>query len=212
MVLLPTLFALFLSANPVESMPAPLPLATSAIRSEADALYAELCLSGQMAQEEFTAVYRAVEGRCTGTRMLAIADMTRPSTEERLTVIDLDARRVVLRTLVAHGQGTGDLMAEHFGNTEGSHRTSLGLYRVGAEIISPKHGQAMLLHGLDKGVNDQALAREIIMHGADYVSEGFIAAHGRLGRSWGCPAVPRSEMATLVKLLGDGGLLYVHHR
>lgn len=144
--------------------------------------------------------------------MLAIADMTRPSTEPRLTVIDLDARVVVMRTLVAHGQGTGDLMAEHFSNREGSHQTSLGLYRVGAQIVSPKHGQALLLHGLDHGVNDQALAREIIMHGADYVSEEFIAAHGRLGRSWGCPAVPKEQMTNMVQLLGDGGLLYVHHR
>ncbi|MBK7085231.1 MAG: murein L,D-transpeptidase catalytic domain family protein [Flavobacteriales bacterium] len=212
MVLIPTLLALFVSATPVEALAAAVLLSSNPAFSEADLLYMDLGLADDMAQEEFSAVYNAVKDRKTGGRMLAIADMTRPSTEPRLTVIDLDARVVVMRTLVAHGQGTGDLMAEHFSNREGSHQTSLGLYRVGAQIVSPKHGQALLLHGLDHGVNDQALAREIIMHGADYVSEEFIAAHGRLGRSWGCPAVPKEQMTNMVQLLGDGGLLYVHHR
>jgi hypothetical protein len=97
-----------------------------------------------------------------------------------------------------------------FSNREGSHQTSLGLYRVGAEIVSPKHGAALLLHGLERGINCKALEREVIMHGADYVSDDFIAEHGRLGRSWGCPAVSRADMPRMLELLADGGLLYVH--
>jgi hypothetical protein len=142
--------------------------------------------------------------------MVAIADMTQPSTAKRLYIIDLERRELVLRSYVAHGQNTGELMAEHFSNRHGSHQTSLGLYRVGAEIVSPKHGPALLLHGLDKGLNDQALPREVIMHGADYVSEDFIRQHGRLGRSWGCPAVTRDDMPVVIELLANGGLLYVH--
>jgi hypothetical protein len=143
-------------------------------------------------------------------RILAIADMTQPSTAKRLYIIDLEHRSLLLRTYVAHGQKTGELMAERFSNTHGSHQTSLGLYRVGAEIVSPKHGPALLLHGLDKGLNDQALPREVIIHGADYVSEEFIRQNGRLGRSWGCPAVTRDDMPKVIELLADGGLLYVH--
>lgn len=142
--------------------------------------------------------------------VLAIADMTQPSTAKRLYVIDLERRTLLLRTYVAHGQRSGDLMAEHFSNTNGSHQTSLGLYRVGVPITSPKHGPALLLHGLERGLNDQALAREVIIHGADYVSEAFIRQHGRLGRSWGCPAVSRADMPAVIDLLADGGLLYVH--
>ncbi|MBK8340008.1 MAG: murein L,D-transpeptidase catalytic domain family protein [Flavobacteriales bacterium] len=188
------------------------PPSSTTVRSEADLLYADLDLANDMAAEEFSAVYAAVQDRTTGAHMLAIADMTRPSTEPRLTVIDLDARVVVMRTLVAHGQGTGELMAEYFSNTEGSHQTSLGLYRVGAEIRQPKTRAGLAAPRVGSRGERSTLSRQIIMHGADYVSEEFIAVHGRLGRSWGCPAVPQAEMAKLTKLLGDGGLLYVHYR
>lgn len=142
--------------------------------------------------------------------MLAIADMTQPSTTQRLVVIDLQSKKIVMRTWVAHGQNSGELMATRFSNTDESHQTSLGLYKVGQRIVSPKHGPALLLEGLEQGKNDKARSREIIVHGADYVSEKFIATTGRLGRSWGCPAIPREEMARAIEYLADGGLLYVH--
>ncbi|MCC6401885.1 MAG: murein L,D-transpeptidase catalytic domain family protein [Flavobacteriales bacterium] len=213
MVLLPAILALlFPSATAAETVSA---RATGAdlhhVVDEVVEMHRSCGLEGLLSLDAFRC---AVDRAChwaPDAHVLAIADMSRPSTEKRLVVVDLLTGRKLLHTFVAHGQGTGELMAEVFGNEEGSHRTSLGLYRVGAEIVSPKHGQALLLHGLDKGVNDRALEREIIMHGADYVSEAFIAEHGRLGRSWGCPAVPRNTMSDLVRLLADGGLLYVHH-
>ncbi|MEZ4807730.1 MAG: murein L,D-transpeptidase catalytic domain family protein [Flavobacteriales bacterium] len=173
-------------------------------------LYAEIGLNGQLAEVVFEAGHASVLAHDARSRYLAIADMTQPSTAKRLYVIDLDRKQLVLRTYVAHGSGSGELYASSFSNREGSHQTSLGLYRVGAEIVSPKHGAALLLHGLDKGLNCQALSREVIMHGADYVSAEFIARHGRLGRSWGCPALPRADMARAIELLADGGLLYIH--
>jgi hypothetical protein len=180
--------------------------------SPADALYERAKLAGIIKREVLEAAYERIEAHqldiTNGT--LAIADMSQPSTAKRLVVIDLDAQEVVLQTYVAHGQGTGGLMAEKFSNKHDSHQTSLGLYRVGERITSPKHGAALLLQGLDKGVNDQARAREVIIHGADYVSEQFIAQTGRLGRSWGCPAVPRNEMTRMISTLADGGLLFVH--
>ncbi len=159
-------------------------------------------------------VFRAGEARLAlhgeDARILAIADMSQPSTAKRLYIIDLQERRLLLRTYVAHGQNSGGLMASDFSNENGSHKTSLGLYRVGEKILSPKHGDALLLYGLDKGLNCQALPREVIMHGADYVSEDFILANGRLGRSWGCPAVSREDMPRMIEWLAGGGLLYVH--
>lgn len=176
----------------------------------ASGLYTELCLDGELKESVFTACYRRMETKGIQGHVIAIADMTQPSDAKRFYIIDLDKKELVMRTYVAHGQGSGERMATSFSNKEGSHATSLGLYRVGAEIVSPKHGAALLLHGLERGVNCQAEAREVIMHGADYVSEAFIAEHGRLGRSWGCPAVSRADMPRMLELLADGGLLYVH--
>lgn len=181
------------------------------VRAEeaADALYREAGVAGMLESAVLVSGYRTMARHGLRSRVLAIADMTQPSTAKRLFIFDLEERRLVLRTWVAHGQNSGGLMAERFSNRHGSHQTSLGLYRVGSRIVSPKHGPALLLDGLDRGINDLALRREVIIHGADYVSPQFIAAHGRLGRSWGCPAVPRDDMARVIELLVDGGLLYV---
>lgn len=175
-------------------------------------LYADIGLEGHMTEQVFRAGCNSVERHGVNAHILAIADMTQPSTAKRLYIIDLEKKELVLRTWVAHGQGSGELKCTSFSNREGSHATSKGLYRVGVEIVSPKHGAALMLHGLDRGVNCQAQAREVIMHGADYVSASFIAQHGRLGRSWGCPAVSRADMPRMIELLANGGLLYVHGR
>lgn len=192
------------TAPTVEAAPAP----TAA--HGANALFEALCLDGELKEDVFAACYERMERKGIRSRVVAIADMTQPSTAKRLYVIDLERQVLVLRTYVAHGQGSGELMATHFSNREGSHQTSLGLYRVGAEIVSPKHGAALLLHGLERGTNCQALKREVIMHGADYVSESFVKEHGRLGRSWGCPAVSRADMPRMLELLAEGALLYIH--
>lgn len=208
-LLLALLFSWLLPSTGEMRPAAPIALASTATTT-ASMLYAELCLEGELKETVFTACYRRMERKGISGHVVAIADMSQPSDAKRFYIIDLDKKELLLRTYVAHGQGSGDLMATTFSNREGSHQTSLGLYRVGAEIVSPKHGAALLLHGLEKGLNCQAETREVIMHGADYVSDAFIREHGRLGRSWGCPAVSRADMPRMLELLADGGLLYVH--
>jgi hypothetical protein len=183
--------------------------ATTLSARSADSVYREIGLSGQLDSAAFNAAYRRLEQQGLRGGVVAIADMTQPSTAKRLYVIDLDSKKLILRTYVAHGQNTGDVEAKHFSNKMDSHQTSLGLYRVGSTIRSPKHGAALLLDGLDQPLNGMARAREIIIHGADYVSEAFIAARGRLGRSWGCPAVSRADMPKVIESLANGGHLFV---
>lgn len=216
MVQAPLLLALLFSWL-IGGAEAPAPAAPPAPAEAVDAstnaaaeLYEAICLEGELKESVFTACYKRMLRKGVAGQIIAIADMTQPSTAKRFYVLDLERKELLMRTYVAHGQGSGELMATHFSNREGSHQTSLGLYRVGAEIVSPKHGAALLLHGLEKGINCQAEKREVIMHGADYVGESFIREHGRLGRSWGCPAVSRADMPRVLELLADGGLLYVH--
>lgn len=191
--------------------PAP-PALPSNAAVEADAVFAECALTGVMDAEAFRRAYLSRAAHHATSTILAVADMTRPSTEKRLFIIDLASKRLLLRTWVAHGRNSGDRYCTAVSNRPGSLQTSKGLYRVGERIVSPKHGDALMLHGLDKGVNCRAEEREIILHSADYVSAAFIAEHGRLGRSFGCPAVPCEDLPYILRLFADGGLLYVHAR
>lgn len=191
--------------------PAPVPataVVVAAPNTTAEALYVDCGLSGVLDETAFVKAVQSRVAHHAAGHIIAVADMTRPSTEKRLYIIDLDARKLLLRTWVAHGKNSGELYCNSVSNKSGSLQTSKGLYRVGEKIISPKHGDALLLHGLDAGVNSAAERREIIMHAADYVGAGFIAEHGRLGRSFGCPAVAPEVMPEVIDLL-EGQLLYV---
>lgn len=173
-------------------------------------LFTACGLEGRLDESVFQAALERARLQGDLPKVLAIADMSQPSREQRLYVIDLCTHRLLLRTWVAHGKGSGDDRCERVSNTEGSLCTCAGLMRVGGRIISPKHGDALTLEGLDPGLNDHAEAREIIIHGADYVSARHIRQHGRPGRSWGCPAVSPGAMRQLLSLLPSGSLLYVH--
>lgn len=141
---------------------------------------------------------------------LTVIDFSRPSTEKRLFVYDLASRTRVFEEFVAHGQGSGANLATAFSNTSDSHQSSLGLFRA-AETYSGKHGYSLRLDGLEPGVNDRARDRAIVIHGADYVSESFISAQGRLGRSWGCPAVSSAVSRSLIDRVKGGGLVFAYY-
>jgi hypothetical protein len=191
-------------------MAAPAPVAALSPADPANALYDEIGLEGVMSRAAFIAGVHALAQHDLSATMLAIADMTKPSTARRLVVVDLASRKLMLQTWVAHGQGSGGLVATRFSNRDNSHATSLGLYRVGSEIRSPRHGPALLLEGLDPGLNDHARAREVIIHSAKYVTAAFIAQTGRLGRSWGCPAVSPADIGRMIDLLAGDGLLFIY--
>jgi hypothetical protein len=125
--------------------------------------------------------------------VLTVIDYSLPSTEPRLFVFDMAARKLLFRELVAHGKNSGGVNTTFFSNSPGSLATSIGLF-VTADPYIGGNGYSLRLKGLEEGINDMAWDRAIVMHGATYVSRKVISALGRLGRSWGCPAV-RTEIA-----------------
>jgi hypothetical protein len=135
--------------------------------------------------------------------LLTVIDYSLPSDKPRLFTFNVAARKLIFRELVAHGKNSGGNLANFFSNNPGSLATSLGLF-VTANTYIGSNGYSLRLRGLEEGVNDMAWDRAIVMHGATYVSRGAINALGRLGRSWGCPAV-RSEMARKIIDTVKGG-------
>jgi len=150
------------------------------------------------------------QGLLDGFHHLAVIDYSKPSTEPRLWVFDVTTGRLLFQELVAHGRNTGEDRAQRFSNVEGSKMSSLGLFQT-ANTYYGSNGYSLRLRGLDAGFNDNAMSRAIVMHGAPYVSQSIAERLGRLGRSWGCPAV-RSEVArTVIDTLKGGALLFAYY-
>jgi hypothetical protein len=169
-----------------------------------------MSLNGKLDYQAFEEAYNGIVKYHPAKQFVAIADFSKPSNQKRLFIIDCQSRTVVLNTWVAHGKNSGMNMATTFSNKPESYMSSPGFYMVNNTIISPKHGESLLLEGLEKGINDNARRREIIIHGAEYVSENFIKNNGRCGRSFGCPAVPVNEMSQVKQYLSGGALLYIY--
>jgi L,D-transpeptidase catalytic domain len=149
-------------------------------------------------------------GAVANDRLLTVIDYSKPSTEPRLWVLDLEQERVLFEELVAHGRGSGDNFATRFSNEDDSHQTSLGLFRT-ADTYVGGNGYSLRLDGLEPGVNDRARERAIVMHGAPYVSEANLRAVGRLGRSHGCPALRPAVARTVIDTIKQGSLVFAYY-
>ncbi|RLE18440.1 MAG: hypothetical protein DRJ61_15730 [Acidobacteria bacterium] len=142
--------------------------------------------------------------------ILSVIDYSLPSVEPRLWVFDMNSKKLIYKELVAHGVGSGEFTATKFSNQHGTKQSSLGLFRTGTTYFG-QNGYSLKLHGLEEGVNHKALARTIVIHGAWYVSENFGKKHGRMGRSWGCPALDPKVAKPLIDTIKEGTLLFVYY-
>lgn len=149
------------------------------------------------------------KGQILNQRYLTIADFSKPSSAKRLFIIDMEKMELVLQTLVAHGRNSGKLFAEKFSNKNQSNQSSLGFYITG-DIYNGKHGISLRLNGIESGINDKALQRAIVLHGADYVSDLTVQKQGYIGRSLGCPAVPQNEVNGIIQTIKGASLLYIY--
>ena len=149
-------------------------------------------------------------GQISNSMYLTIVDFSKPSNTERLYVIDMLREQVVIKTLVAHGKNSGTLIASEFSNKISSLKSSLGFYVTG-NTYRGKHGTSLILDGVEKGINDQAKNRAIVLHGANYVSSDLIGDdHTPIGRSFGCPAVPNNKVKSIIATIKGGTCMFVY--
>jgi hypothetical protein len=203
------LLRIFLSAVFISGMSMPL---SSKVVKESDIrqLWIDCKLDGELSFGIFnTAIlgFNKLDG-VKNKNIISIIDYSKPSAEKRFYLIDLDNKKLLYRCFVAHGKNTGENTAESFSNTSGSLKSSLGFYLTG-ETYNGENGYSLKLDGLEKGINDNARNREIVIHGAEYVSQDYIDKYGRLGRSWGCPALPVELSKAIIDKISDGSCLFI---
>ena len=213
--MLPLLALLLVPAIPTPNTPTPI-AETTPVVSAAEHTYNTL-KSNNFALPSMTSFIQALEGferlkekGLVKKDILTLVDFSLSSNTKRLWVIDMASNTVLLHSLVAHGRNTGNEYATKFSNRPESNQSSLGFYATG-EVYTGKHGLSLRMDGLEKGVNDNARNRAVVIHGADYVSEQFIRNHTRLGRSQGCPALPVELTSRVINIIKDKSCLYIYH-
>ena len=161
----------------------------------------------ELAQKGFEKLVE--QGVILNDSIISIIDFSLPSTEKRLYVVDMKNYQVLYNTYVAHGRNSGTVMASSFSNSPSSYKSSLGFYKT-LETYSGKHGYSLKLEGLEKGINDHAYNRAIVVHGADYVNPAYIPRQGYIGRSQGCPALMPNEATPIINTIKDGTCLFIY--
>ena len=173
-------------------------------------LYRSMQLEGVVNWKAFrqaVAGYYKIDNR--KREVLTLIDFSRPSTAKRLFVFDMRERKVLFSSVVSHGKNSGDNYATSFSNEYGSYKSSLGFYLT-ESTYQGKNGYLLILNGLEKGINDRARERAIVMHGAAYADPSVVSRGGRLGRSFGCPAVPQKLSRPIIDAIKGGSVMYIY--
>lgn len=175
-----------------------------------ETLYEEMHLEGVV---DYTLFRRGLEGYNeldpSRKEVLTLIDFTKSSGEERFYVLDMKNKKLLFKTYVAHGKNSGKDFATAFSNKYGSYMSSPGFYRT-ENTYRGRNGYSLVLEGLEKGINDNAKKRAIVVHGSNYVSPAIADARGSVGRSLGCPALPREISRKVIDVIKNGSLLYIH--
>ena len=207
-----------LMATPLKRFPATISLSEKSLKFEAEVsnVYCQANLEESgLKREVFEYAYKGYlrlldEHRISKSNVITICDFSQSSRNRRLYVIDLETRKILINTYVAHGRRSGGEYANSFSNKWSSHKSSLGFY-VTEKTYTGKHGYAMKLHGLEKGFNDKADRRNIVIHGSKYVGEDFIKSNKFNGRSFGCPAIPKADVNEVIEDMKGGSCLFIYH-
>jgi hypothetical protein len=177
--------------------------------------YTDLIRDEQISPSAF---YYAYEGfqrlenniNLSNDSLITLIDFSKPSNQERFYIIDVKNGHLIKKSLVAHGRNSGLVYAENFSNKRYSNMSSLGLF-ITSNTYKGKHGYSLRIEGLDGELNNNAMQRAVVIHGADYVNSYYIKKNGRIGRSFGCPALPYAISSEVIDLIKEGSCLFIYH-
>ena len=173
-------------------------------------LYEEIQLHEKISYEVFEMAMKGYNKLLTPNKeVLTVIDFSKPSTEKRLYVIDLKQKKILYASHVSHGKNSGNYYAVNFSNQIGSYKSSLGFY-ITENTYQGQNGYSLVLNGLEKGINDNAKQRSIVIHGADYCNPEIVKNGSRLGRSQGCPALPHQLCKPIIDTIKEGSLLFIY--
>lgn len=199
--------------NKSQQVNAPIEINQTKVELEKDPvkeLYDEMKLQGIIKWDAFEQAMQGYNQLSPKNKnIMTIIDFTLPSTEKRMYVLDMKAKKLIFHNIVSHGRNSGEKFATSFSNKHGSFQSSLGFY-FAEETYNGGNGFSLRLDGLEKGINDQARPRAIVVHGADYCSTNIIKSTGRLVRSYGCPALPRELTKPIINTIKGGSLMYIY--
>jgi hypothetical protein len=151
------------------------------------------------------------KGMLSKTNILTICDFTQSSRRKRMYVIDVRNRKLMFNTYVAHGMNSGLEYATSFSNQPESFKTSLGFYVTTKTYNSERNGLSLKVNGLEKGYNNLAAMRNIVLHGSDYMNPDYLKNNGEMGRSLGCAAMPIQMSPKIIKTIKNGSCLFIYH-
>ena len=167
-------------------------------------------LDRQVLKLALAAYHKASAKGAVKKPVLTVIDYSLPSSKQRMWIFDVNRYRLLYNTYVAHGKNSGLDVPHHFSNINSSKQTSLGTFVTKNTYIGSK-GYSLNLQGLEKGFNDNALSRRVVIHGAWYVEPDFIKAVGRAGRSWGCPSIAKTMARTVINTIKDGSVVFAYY-
>jgi hypothetical protein len=154
--------------------------------------------------------YLQRRGLLLNKAILSICDFSQSSRKKRLYIIDIENKKLIVNTYVAHGKNSGSEYAKSFSNNPNSLKSSLGFY-VTRDTYLGGHGLSLKIQGVEKGFNDKAIRRNIVVHGSGYVGDDFVNSNSACGRSYGCPAVPSDESDMVINAIKNGSCLFIYH-
>lgn len=203
--------------KPADVVRVPKVLTTEEILKEESAgLYESMKLRRYgLTRKAFEYAYRGyktllLKGHLSNAEVISICDFSQSSRRKRLYVIDIEEKKVLLNTYVAHGRNSGAEYARSFSNSPESHKSSLGFY-VTRQTYFGQFGLALKIDGVESGINNNASDRNIVVHGSNYVGEKFLKGNKFNGRSFGCPAVPAGHTTKLINTIKNGTCLFIYH-